>query len=93
MNRVSTALTSSVIAVGLALVSASAMADRRGGVAWARVIDAQPIYQTVQYPVDEQVCRDEQVWRRDLERRGRLEELQQLLARGFLVIAAELGQR
>lgn len=66
MKRVNTALMSSLIATALALTANSALAGHPGAkVAWARVIDAQPIYQSVQYPVDEQVCWDEQVWRRD----------------------------
>ena len=29
----------------------------------ARVVSASPVYETVRYPVDEQVCWEEQVWR------------------------------
>lgn len=62
MKRVSTLL----ITTCLALAVSPAMADHPGGkVAWAKVLDAQPVYQTVEYPVDQQVCWDEQVWRRE----------------------------
>lgn len=36
-----------------------------GGYDWAKVVDARPVYQSVRYPVDQQVCWDEQVWHRE----------------------------
>jgi len=66
MKRVINALISPIFAMGLALAATPAMAGHAGqGVAWARVIDSQPVFQTVRYPVDEQVCWDEQVLRRE----------------------------
>jgi uncharacterized protein YcfJ len=32
---------------------------------WAKVIDARPVFKTVRHPVDQQVCWDEQVLRRE----------------------------
>lgn len=32
---------------------------------YAKVVDARPVYATVRYPVDEEVCWDELVWRRE----------------------------
>lgn len=62
MKRVSSAFITSC----LALAATNAMAGHPGpAVAWAKVIDAQPVFQTVRHPVDERVCWDEQVWRRD----------------------------
>ena len=47
----------------LALVCLPAWAGYRGaGYDYAKVVRANPIYQTVRYPVDEQVCWEEQVW-------------------------------
>lgn len=51
----------------LALVCLPAFAGHRGtGYDYAKVVRANPIYQAVRYPVDEQVCWEEEVW---LERR------------------------
>lgn len=32
---------------------------------WARVVRAKPVIESVRYPVEEEVCWDEAVWRRD----------------------------
>jgi uncharacterized protein YcfJ len=62
MKRASTIWISSC----LALAMFPAMSVHAGhGQEWARVVDAQPVYETVRYPVEQQVCWDEQVWRRE----------------------------
>ncbi len=66
MKRVTTLL----ISTSLALAGAPAMAGHSGGVAWARVVDAQPIFKSVRYPVDQEVCWDEMVWYREPARRS-----------------------
>jgi uncharacterized protein YcfJ len=54
-----------LLTASLALFSMSACAGHRHqGHHKARVVEAIPIYETVRYPVEEQVCWDEQVWRR-----------------------------
>lgn len=54
-----------LLAASLALVSTSACAGHRhNGFDKAKVVRSTPIYETMRYPVDEQVCWDEQVWRR-----------------------------
>jgi uncharacterized protein YcfJ len=59
MKRLSTVL----VAASLALVCLPACAGHKSsGYDKARVIQAVPIYTTVRYPVDEQVCWEEQVW-------------------------------
>ncbi|MFC1688995.1 glycine zipper 2TM domain-containing protein [Pseudomonadota bacterium] len=53
-----------MLAVGLALICSPVWAGHRhGGHDKAKVIRTSPIYETIRYPVDEQVCWDEQVWR------------------------------
>ena len=37
---------------------------------WAKVVDARPIIESVRRPVQEEVCWDEAVWRRDPPRRS-----------------------
>lgn len=32
---------------------------------WARVLDAQPVYERVRYPVEQEVCWNEEVWHRE----------------------------
>ena len=55
----------------LALSLTPAMAHHGGsGLAWAKVVDAQPVYEVVRYPVQEERCWDEQVWRREPARRS-----------------------
>lgn len=55
----------------LSMTVAPAMAGHPGNKAeWAKVVDARPVYETVQYPVEEQVCWDEQVWRRESRARS-----------------------
>lgn len=50
----------------LVLASASACAGHpHAGYNRAKVVGATPLYETVRYPVDEQICWDEQVWRRN----------------------------
>ena len=34
-------------------------------VVWAKVVDAQPVYEVVRYPVKEQRCWEEEVWRKE----------------------------
>lgn len=67
MNRINTIL----ISTGLVLVATPAVAGHPAeGHDWARVLDTRPVYETVRYPVDEQVCWDEQAWRREPRRRS-----------------------
>ena len=59
-----------MISTSFLCVALPAAADHSGDFAWAKVVDAQPIYQTVRFPVEEQVCWDEMVWRREPVRRS-----------------------
>ena len=62
MNTMSKVL----ISTCFALAATPAIAQHGGGnVAWAKVIDARPVYESVRYPVKEERCWDEQVWRRE----------------------------
>lgn len=62
MNRMNTIL----ISTCLALAATPVMAGHPGkGTDWARVLDARPLYETVRYPVNQEVCWDEQAWRRE----------------------------
>jgi len=55
-----------LITSALVLVSTSACAGHpHNGYHKAKVVRATPLYETVRYPVDEQVCWDEQVWRQN----------------------------
>lgn len=55
----------------LVLAMTPAMAEHSGDkVAWAKVLDAQPVFQTLRYPVEEEICWDEQVWHREPARRS-----------------------
>lgn len=57
-------LSSVILAIVLVLTSMSACAGHRSsGYHKAKVVRTSPIYETRRYPVDEQVCWDEQVWR------------------------------
>jgi uncharacterized protein YcfJ len=59
MNRLNTVL----LTASLVLVCLPACAGHKPiGYDKARVVRAEPIYETVRYPVDEQVCWEEQVW-------------------------------
>jgi uncharacterized protein YcfJ len=50
----------------LALTSLPACAGHReSAYEYAKVVDARPVYATVRYPVDEEVCWDELAWRRE----------------------------
>lgn len=61
MKRLDIAL----LTASLALFSMSACAGHRPpGYDRAKVVRSTPIYETMRYPVDEQVCWDEQVWQR-----------------------------
>lgn len=52
-----------LITGSLALASLPAFAGHKHpGYDYAKVVAAQPVYETVRYPVDEQVCWDEQSW-------------------------------
>lgn len=54
-----------LLTASLALFSMSACAGHRPpGYDRAKVVRSTPIYETMRYPVDEQVCWDEQVWQR-----------------------------
>jgi uncharacterized protein YcfJ len=49
----------------LALAMVPAVSAHAGnGTTWAKVVNARPVYETVRYPVDQEVCWDEEVWRR-----------------------------
>lgn len=53
-----------VLTVSLSLICTPLWAGHRpAGYDRAKVVRSTPIYETVRYPVDEQVCWDEQVWR------------------------------
>jgi uncharacterized protein YcfJ len=55
-----------LISTCLAMATMPALAQHGGGnIAWAKVVDAQPVYQSVRYPVEEERCWDEQVWHRE----------------------------
>jgi len=59
MKNLSTVL----LTASLVLISTPACAGHPpAGYDKAKVVHATPVYQTVRYPVDEQVCWDEQVW-------------------------------
>lgn len=61
MNKTSKLLITTCLALSLT----PAMAHHGGkSVTWARVVDAQPVYEVVRFPVREERCWDEQVWRR-----------------------------
>jgi uncharacterized protein YcfJ len=52
-----------LLTASLALICTPAWAGHPpAGYDRAKVVHATPVYQTVRYPVDEQVCWDEQVW-------------------------------
>lgn len=60
-----------VIASCLGLAATPAMAGHPSNdVAWAKVLDARPVFETVRYPVNQEVCWDEQVVRRDRRHRS-----------------------
>jgi len=53
-----------LLTASLVLVSLPACAGHKGpGYVKARVVSAIPVYETVRFPVDEQVCWQEQAWR------------------------------
>jgi uncharacterized protein YcfJ len=55
-----------LLATSLAMICTPAWAGHTpAGYAKAKVLNATPVYQTVRYPVDEQVCWDEQVWQQN----------------------------
>jgi len=55
-----------MLAGALTLTCLPAWAGRTGpGYDYAKVLDAQPVYATIRYPVEEEVCWDELVWRRE----------------------------
>ncbi|HLF30904.1 MAG TPA: glycine zipper 2TM domain-containing protein [Xanthomonadales bacterium] len=61
MKRLNTVL----LTASLALVCAPAWAGhRQPGYDYAKVVRATPLFETVRYPVDEQVCWEEQTWQR-----------------------------
>jgi len=62
MNIFSKTLITSCLA--LSLTPAMAAHHGKKSVAWAKVVDAQPVYEVVRYPVEQQRCWDEQAWRR-----------------------------
>lgn len=52
-----------LLTASLALICIPAWAGHKGpGTVKARVVSAIPVYETVRYPVDEQVCWQERVW-------------------------------
>ena len=52
-----------LLTVSLTLVSLPALAGPKSpGYDYAKVVRAIPVYETVQFPVDEQVCWEEEVW-------------------------------
>lgn len=58
-----------LIAACLAMSFTPAMAAHGGaGLAWAKVVDAQPVYEIVRQPVREERCWDEEVWHREPSR-------------------------
>jgi len=63
--------TSTHIALCIGLLAAAPLAAQAGDAyTWARVLDAQPVYQQVRIPERENVCWDEQVYRKVPERRS-----------------------
>ena len=64
-------LTALMVSTSMALAATPALASKADvGFQWAKVVDARPIVERVRIPVEEQVCWDEQVWRRDPVRRS-----------------------
>ena len=60
MNTLKTVM----LTASLALISTSVLAGKPpAGYDKAKVVRATPLYETVRYPVDEQICWEEQVWR------------------------------
>lgn len=60
-----------LITTCLVLSLTPAMADHGSKTtAWAKVVDTQPVYEVIRYPVKEQHCWDEQVWRKAPPRRS-----------------------
>ncbi|HKJ19002.1 MAG TPA: glycine zipper 2TM domain-containing protein [Xanthomonadales bacterium] len=50
----------------IALSATPAIAQRGGAsVVWAKVVDAQPVYESYRYPVKQERCWEEEVWRRE----------------------------
>jgi uncharacterized protein YcfJ len=54
-----------MLTVSLTLICSPVWAGHRhAGYDKAKVVRTSPVYETVRYPIDEQVCWDEQVWQR-----------------------------
>lgn len=59
-------LSKALITTCLMLSAMPALANHGGAnVAWAKVLDAQPVYESIRYPVKQERCWDEEVWRRE----------------------------
>ncbi len=55
----------SLLTICLMLLAIPAYAHHGGArVVWAKVVDAQPVYESFRYPVEQEQCWDEEVWRR-----------------------------